>query len=605
MKIKKLKIKLNKDNEYSDYRYFMPKSSNITLADGENIDEAVQTLRDKVASLKEQASYLISKAPLIKYAEGSSITATQCASDRIRKLTIEGDSWQEAREGYNLFNSLLIPAFGGGSSGVECQIESDGTIILSNNTNPVGYVNTTKSLQELCPTLKPGDIAYLYIETTHSTQKIFLNGVEEDWNNTTLKNITQEMLDGQVSIYGGYEQVDTLKIQITVNTLITSYEQYGLMPSPEFSSEIQNISNDMTLLIEKNENYCPDLTQWELYEGAYYKEGYIVLPEATSYAQIIFPIKYNNHYVFKGVFNSTNSSSSPDAYFGISYYDKDMTLIRSNGGTVQITKDNTDTPLQTTVPYTPDVLPENTHYVKIQISRHKVYAIHEYKFKDISFSQKMLQAYIPGDNQYYIFPLTPNQKMRLNSYLAADGIHHKRGAYTFTGGESLQKADTQLSNTFSFYINFGDCKSLNVDDKILCNYFKQLPVADNYYTNDGEFCSTNISSGHNLIVFRINKKRLDGWDEDLSDGEKLLLVCNWLKKLYTEGNPMMVEYDLLQDKIESYTTEQQLIYNQLQESYLYYKTTFLYGISNNENMDINIKLIYKQDTNAILEEEGI
>ena len=126
----------------------------------------------------------------------------------------------------NLFDSKAIPEMSGTTYGVECKIDNNGIITLSSNTNPSGYLSTRRILRELCPKLKEGDVAYLFLETTHATKGIWLYNVEMMWSANTSKIITKEMLDGIVSIYGGNKQTDTIKIMITSNKLATEYKPH-------------------------------------------------------------------------------------------------------------------------------------------------------------------------------------------------------------------------------------------------------------------------------------------------------------------------------------------------------------------------------------------
>ena len=74
--------------------------------------------------------------------------------------------------------------------------------------------------------MKVGDVAYLCLETTNTTKYIYLNGTNETWTNGKSKTITQDMLDGNVSIYGGNTQTDTLKIQVTLNEPSSEYKPH-------------------------------------------------------------------------------------------------------------------------------------------------------------------------------------------------------------------------------------------------------------------------------------------------------------------------------------------------------------------------------------------
>ena len=117
----------------------------------------------------------------------------------------------EVLEGYNLFNSFIATKSKYQTSG-ELQIEKDGSFVVSGNTGSNNYFALTQTLGELCPDLKVGDTVYLQLETTSIVKNIYIGEV---WANNYSKTITQAMLDKQVVIYGGYNQVDKLKLQVS------------------------------------------------------------------------------------------------------------------------------------------------------------------------------------------------------------------------------------------------------------------------------------------------------------------------------------------------------------------------------------------------------
>ena len=125
--------------------------------------------------------------------------------------------------GDNFFNSHNI------TDTATRTIESDGTIVLNNATSSQnGYHETGKKLGQLCPELKAGDTAYLYIDTDY-----YYNGTKREliyctasWNNGSSKTITEAMLNAVVVIYGGYQTTSHIKISITKGNTATTYTPY-------------------------------------------------------------------------------------------------------------------------------------------------------------------------------------------------------------------------------------------------------------------------------------------------------------------------------------------------------------------------------------------
>lgn len=165
---------------------------------------------------------------------GKEMEVTLTLDSTTGKYYLDGASTQATRNGKNKFNSKAV------ANGNIYSTEADGTIVLQNNPHSIGYFGLT-TLKSLCPELKVGDTAYLYIQTNNDYKYIYLHGVPERWNNNTSKVITQEMLDGGVAIYGGEKgTADRIKIQVTLDAYDDNYEAYGISPSPDYPSEIVN-----------------------------------------------------------------------------------------------------------------------------------------------------------------------------------------------------------------------------------------------------------------------------------------------------------------------------------------------------------------------------
>ena len=239
MKIKKLKIKLNKDNEYSEYRYFIPKSKNITLADGTDIDTAVDSLKARIAQLKEQASYLISKAPLVKYAEGSSVTAIECADAPLKRFTIEGDSYQESREGYNLLDLNV-------EQNEQIVLNDDGTVTIN------GQGGMYLRFNEI--TLKNG-VTYkqkyeLVSGNIEGLPNIFMGFDGSTWlSQTVFRTFTpnEDKVKSSMWIHeNAFFENAIIKIWACENEE-KPYEQYGVSPSLDYPSEVQSIDTPIEI----------------------------------------------------------------------------------------------------------------------------------------------------------------------------------------------------------------------------------------------------------------------------------------------------------------------------------------------------------------------
>lgn len=165
---------------------------------------------------------------------------------KIRFNKVYGESQQATRSGKNHFDASQIP------SSTNIVVSDNGkTITMPIVTSGNGATPTTKKLSQLCPKLKVGDIATLrFSRNLGNTYNnfIYLSGISLEWGMNTSKTITQEMLDSNVVLYANrYNEGETGQCILTDFSIMlssetdTSWEPYGVMPSPDYLSEIENL----------------------------------------------------------------------------------------------------------------------------------------------------------------------------------------------------------------------------------------------------------------------------------------------------------------------------------------------------------------------------
>ena len=206
-------------------------------------------------------------------------------------------------------------------------------------------------------------------------------------------------------------------------------------------------------------------------------------------------------------------------------------------------------------------------------------------------------------SQTFTFPLG-NEKLMLGDYLADDGIHHVRGQVVLDGTELIQKYG-EGTYSFSVYSNkLNNLKSVSSNlDVILCN--KLL-----HTSRDNIWNKRNVA-GYNLICQHTPE----------GNGGYVLIMANnytdinelkgYLKEQYNNGTPVKVEYELKEEVIVPYTSEQQEVYNQIKQALSYEEQTNIIGSSNGSNpiFDVegyqNTKLVLKDFATAIVALGGV
>lgn len=186
--------------------------------------------------------------------EGNSITVNNINKSKA-KIKIRGGSWQETRSGKNKFYGKFTPQV---KEGISLIVNSDDTILI-NGTNNLGdlvYTSSTFSLKAgtyIASGMPDGTSIYdVYIQFSYfeneKKQYVTANG-----NKFTLLEDKDNVV-----CYIGFKQGKTanniiLKPMLREATIEDdTYEQYGVSPSPEFPSEIKNVTGEI------NKYYIPN-----------------------------------------------------------------------------------------------------------------------------------------------------------------------------------------------------------------------------------------------------------------------------------------------------------------------------------------------------------
>lgn len=176
--------------------------------------------------------------------------------------------------------------------------------------------------------------------------------------------------------------------------------------------------------------------------------------------------------------------------------------------------------------------------------------------------------YEPYKSQVVTFPLG-EEKLMEGSYLADDGIHHKRKQVVFDGSENW-KGYSELGNVVSAYFIMSGVKKQGI---ILCDRLKHSL----YYEIDEEgIVSTPYQTS--MIVVKLNKARLSS--------QNINGIKTWLSK-----NPITVEYDLAEPETVPFTAEQQEALDKKESMKLYDGVNHIESTS---EIDIKYNYIYKK-----------
>lgn len=186
-----------------------------------------------------------------------------------------------------------------------------------------------------------------------------------------------------------------------------------------------------------------------------------------------------------------------------------------------------------------------------------------YKIKIGINKGTVAKAYEPYKQQTECFPLSEGQKLMEGSYLADDGIHHKRKQISINS--SLGNYN---SNDNWYYISNSNFANLIKAGNSLSNYFTYKPIS---YLTSNPNASGVFSNTGTHFVFRVL--------EFTSAAE--------YRNFFTE-NSVIIEYDIAEEEIVPYTETQQEVWEKLRHF------TLFKGI-NNITSTANAKITYVRD----------
>ena len=208
-----------------------------------------------------------------------------------------------------------------------------------------------------------------------------------------------------------------------------------------------------------------------------------------------------------------------------------------------------------------------------------------------SYTESTMPDYEAYSGQTIEFPLNENQKMLEESYLADDGIHHKRTQIALNGTEAFLLAFDSTGNGFKRFI----CSELpsmksGANNPAICTHFIQVPYSETEPDTRNKECFASSGGSNYRIMFVVNS-------EDFETGQDFK---NWLAEEYQAGTPVTIEYELSEESeiVEEYTAEQQAVYNKLK------KYTLNKGINNifsTDDISPIFKLTYTKATDIVIE----
>ena len=324
-------------------------------------------------------------------------------------------------------------------------------------------------------------------------------------------------------------------LQLEAGTVATPYVPYN---SLEFKDEGKNKFDCANSRIIYNNSNAASYERLE--------NGLKLISGGSQYNMIYFLVDTVKNLKDKTLTLSSDISFSKDnqlTTFGLFYTD-------INGGNRTILVTNNNVTSEGKYQVTGQVEEgENRDYVCIGLRPNMAsnYASGDYTIYDNLQVEigEIATPYTPYQERKEYFPLAEGQKLYKGSYLADDGIHHRRKQVVFDGSrEYIRYTSLDSANYNCFYTNQSDIyvDSTGTQTCLMSNYFK----GDKFDNRALDIPNMWVNKFSSQIYFKV--------PNTITTVEELTTL---FAEQYANGTPVIIEYELAEEEIVPYTETQQ------------------------------------------------
>ena len=389
---------------------------------------------------------------------------------------------------------------------------------------------------------------------------------EQKTQNTSIQNNTEELelLKNNLPDPVTTEQSEEITVQNAMNYYgsldvsgNSTQVQTETSPSPNYPSEIKNCGDNINRFDKST------------IKTGYYLDSAGAEVANTNYAITDYiEVEENENYTYQGL-NITASFGAKGAY-----YDSSKQFVSS---------------LDLNAEDTIILIPENVKYVKFTIrttnNNQDTFKIEKGSiatpYSPYNCGSVDIKVENEDEEKIITFPLKEGQLLHAGDYLTSDGVHHVKQTCVFDGTENIIIAyNDETIDSFRIAINskYNQMLGYQIDDK--CSHFKNLGHTPAWGRQANTFALS--SEGYLYIFFEKNKIT--------SETE----AKNWIAEQYNNGTPLTAEGTLEEEYVESYTEEQQAVYNELKNLILYKGYNYITCI---DETKCKMKLTYRPDNN--------
>ena len=548
-------------------------------------------------------------------AEGEYITLNDSTDSRFNKLKVLGKSTQATRNGKNKFNINMVSistatdkvfitsSFSVTDKWSQVLIYNENLIKMlepNKNYKMIADVTLLEKTSDVSSGYNNANLLTLYDGT--NTITVLKTSTTTEKNNWTINEkkhlITEFTTPADLTGYGmrcycyytnnagaGKFKYDNVMI-LDATEEDETFEQYGVSPSPEFKSDIQNVTADVEMTICNNNLTNTDILA--LVNAPCVKinsknsfsvdlsKGYVTMLQNID----LFLGKNDKNKVYKLSYHLQQNNNSFRPYLIIRYSDGTNTSSPNNG---------TNTEMDVTLTSSEGKTIEQIGFGWGTQSAGGIATLSDIYLRQVDDNSEFQEQ----EKQEFVFPLAEGQRLYEGSYLADDGIHHKRKQFVVDGTETIYNASLITDkDTVSFNLNKPGAVGPYYGESPIrfCNIYGEDYIKDWGYFSDNPG-SLGVGSTTNQLRFVIDNSFIglvDNSDQEANQ-EK---VSNWLK-----DNNIVVEEEV-NEYVEAYTPEQQAVYDEIVKTAKTYKTVT--NIFSTNEVSPKFEIEYRQDIKSLI-----
>lgn len=402
--------------------------------------------------------------------------------------------------------------------------------------------NTKYTISSNCPA---STTANIYANSNSSNSAVYINKnqtIQSDENGYFYILVRFKADASDNSTFNLYEKIlnGTYYIQLEEATVATPYVPYNSLEIKDVGKNLLNITAKSATVggVTININDDKSITLNGTYTGT-----------STYWYRLA-----NNFNIPAGTYTLSNGNTNVSANSAI-FMDDSRNFNIENLSTKTFTEEKTIKP-----------------YIRILTNT----SFNNYTIYPIIVKGDVVGDYEPYKSQAVYFPLSEGQKLYEGSYLASDGIHHKRKQVVLNGTEGIANVYVNTSTTrFGFSLSLTPDKKIGLDN-VLSTHFKCDTTV--YYDSQTQVGICGNARNVNIYI------RVNG---NITTDE----FKTWLATQYANGTPVIIEYELSEEKIVSYTEAQQEAWDKIESMKLYDGVNHIESTS---EIDIKYNYIYKK-----------